>query len=329
MQPAGSSKLIEVKDVKVYFKKGSIFSGKRVVMKALDGVTLAVLRKEKVAVVGETGSGKTTLGRVLVGLQKPTSGEVIAYFDGDPVNPYRLRGKAKKEYMRNVGMIYQDPYSAIDPLMRVRDVLRIPLNYAGVKGDEADKRIREIMDRVSLPLDYLGYYVFQLSGGQRQRLGIARALLFKPKLLVADEPVSMLDASLKGEIIDLLNSINSDLGISIVMITHELAVAKVFANKISVLYLGRIMESASSEAFFSEPMHPYSQLLIAASPDLKHLKTIPDLPIKQFSEIPSSAKVPPGCRFHTRCPYAFDRCYKEEPPLKGVKPGHEVACWLR
>ncbi|MCQ4366369.1 MAG: ABC transporter ATP-binding protein [Sulfolobales archaeon] len=328
MRPAGGSPLIELKDVKVYFKKGSIF-GKRKLIKALDGVSMKVDFKEKVAIVGETGSGKTTLGRVVVGLQRPTSGEVVAYFNGQPVNPYSLKGRARKEYFKNAGMVYQDPYSAIDPLMRVRDVLRIPLIYAGVKGEEAEKRIKEVMSRVSLSEEYLSYYVFQLSGGQRQRLVIARALLFNPKLLVADEPVSMLDASLKGDILDLLNSVNSDMGVSVLMVTHELAVAKVFAQRIHVLYLGKIMESANSEEFFSNPLHPYTQLLLAASPDLKHLRTIPEIPLKKVSEIPSSANIPPGCRFHTRCPFAFDKCIKEEPPLKEVKEGHEVACWLR
>ncbi|MCQ4336967.1 MAG: dipeptide/oligopeptide/nickel ABC transporter ATP-binding protein, partial [Sulfolobales archaeon] len=214
MRPAGGSPLIELKDVKVYFKKGSIF-GKRKLIKALDGVSMKVDFKEKVAIVGETGSGKTTLGRVVAGLQRPTSGEVVAYFNGHPVNPYSLKGRARKEYFKNAGMVYQDPYSAIDPLMRVRDVLRIPLIYAGIKGEEAEKKIKEVMSRVSLSEEYLSYYVFQLSGGQRQRLVIARALLFNPKLLVADEPVSMLDASLKGDILDLLNSVNSDMGVSV------------------------------------------------------------------------------------------------------------------
>lgn len=327
---AGSTEqVISVKGLKVYFEKGG-FLQPRVVTKAVDGVDLNVLRREVLGVVGESGSGKTTLGRSVVGLQRPTEGSVVYYRrqDGTVQEVDLYGGKMMKNLRRELQMIFQDPYSSIDPIMKVHDALYLPLKYSGSDVDP-EETISFAMDKVGLPRDLLGNYVFQLSGGQRQRLGIARALLFKPSLIVADEPVSMVDASLKGEIIGILNRVKEDLGTSFLFVTHEMAVARAFADRVAVMYLGKVVEIGKTEDVIMNPLHPYTKLLIEASP-----KIDPSLRGKEVKlnvvegEIPSSSRIPSACRYRTRCPFKFDLCERQEPTLEEVRPGHFVACWL-
>ena len=322
---AAGDVVIETRSLKVYFTKGGLFSRGSVV-KAVDDVTIQIHRGEILGLVGESGSGKTTLGRTTIGLQAPTAGEVI-YYDSNGKS-YKITPKTiSKEIRRKLQMVYQDPYSSIDPYMKVIDALRQPLYYAGIRDKkEALEIIHKAFDEVGLPYDLLNNYVFQLSGGQRQRLAIARALMLNPDYLVADEPVTMLDASLKGLIVEDLKKINQSRGISILFITHELPVAKVIAHRIAVMYLGKIVEVGPTRRVIENPLHPYTQALLQAYP-----RIAPELKDKIIKvNVRELELVWPkqGCRFHPRCPYVMERCTKDEPPLKEVEKDHYVACWL-
>ncbi len=317
--------VIETRSLRVYFTKGGLFT-KGSVVKAVDDVNIKIRRGEILGLVGESGSGKTTLGRATIGLQAPTSGEVI-YYDSNGKG-YKITPKAiTREVRRKLQMVYQDPYSSIDPYMKVFDALWQPLYYSGVKDrKEALEAIHKAFDEVGLPYDLLNNYVFQLSGGQRQRLAIARALMLNPDYLVADEPVTMLDASLKGLIVEDLKKINQSRGISILFITHELPVAKVIAHRIAVMYLGKIVEVGPTKRVVENPLHPYTQALLQAYP-----RIAPELRDKVIKvNVRELELVWPkeGCRFHPRCPFVMERCKKEEPPLKEVEKDHYVACWL-
>jgi peptide/nickel transport system ATP-binding protein len=326
---AGSTrKLIEIKDLKVYFIKGGLLS-RRSITKAVDGVDLIINEGEIMGLVGESGSGKTTLGKASIGLIKPYNGEVLFHLDSNNIiNISKARGKNWINLRRYLQIIYQDPYSSIDPYMRVYDSLRLPLKYMGIKSkDEIDERIKKSMELVGLPLELLSNYVFQLSGGQRQRLSIARAILLEPRYIVADEPVTMLDVSLKGEILDVILRLKRDKNISFLFITHEIPVARVVADKIAIMYLGKIVEISSTEEILNNPLHPYTQALIDAYPKVRPEERFKPIPIKLREEVGQSSS-DRGCRFYPRCPFAMEKCRVEEPRLVEVKPGHLVACWL-
>ncbi|AHC50917.1 peptide ABC transporter ATPase [Sulfolobus acidocaldarius SUSAZ] len=319
--PAGyTNSVIEINNLKVYFTKRSSLFGKKNLVKALDDVTMNIREREIMGVVGESGSGKTTLGRVTTGLQKPTEGEVKLRVDDKEL---RLSKTKFKEISRYVQMIYQDPYSSIDPIMRVYDVLAMPLRYR--KIDDIDKRITDAMNLVELPLELLENRVYQLSGGQRQRLSIARAIALNPKYIVADEPTTMLDASLKGEILKIIKDARERKNISFMLITHELPIAKIISDRITILYLGKIMEIGSASDIFRNPLHPYTQALIEAYP-----KIDPSLrgKLKEIKVKVELIRPEKGCVFYPRCPFVLSKCKEEEPKLKEVEEGHYVACWL-
>ncbi|MGC9210346.1 MAG: oligopeptide/dipeptide ABC transporter ATP-binding protein [Acidilobus sp.] len=317
--------IIETRNLKVYFVKGGLL-GKKSYVRAVDDVSIKIRRGEILGLVGESGSGKTTLGRTTIGLQAPTAGEVI-YYDSKGGQHVITPKSITKEIRRKLQMIYQDPYSSIDPYMKVYDALRQPLYYSGVRDkSEVMEIIHKAFDDVGLPYDLLNNYVFQLSGGQRQRLAIARALMLNPEYVVADEPVTMLDASLKGLIVEDLKKINQSRGISILFITHELPVAKVIAHRIAVMYLGKIVEIGPTKKVIENPLHPYTQALLQAypriAPDMKD--KLVKVNVRELELVWPKA----GCRFHPRCPFVMKRCEAEEPPLKEVEPEHYVACWL-
>jgi len=251
----------------------------------------------------------------------------VIYYDSKGVSHLITPKTITKDIRRKLQMVYQDPYSSIDPYMKVYDALRQPLYYAGIRERaEIEERIHKAFDDVGLPYELLNNYVFQLSGGQRQRLAIARALLMDPDYLVADEPVTMLDASLKGLIVEDLKKVNQSRGLSMLFITHELPVAKVIAHRIAIMYLGKIVEIGPTKRVVENPLHPYTQALLQAYPRLE-----PEARDKFFKvNVRELELVWPksGCRFHPRCPFVMKRCETEEPPLKEVEPGHYVACWL-
>jgi peptide/nickel transport system ATP-binding protein len=327
---AGSTKeaLLTFENVNVFFSKKKFF-GPRSQIKAVDNVNLRIAKGEILGLVGESGSGKTTLGRTAIGLQRATSGKVIFSNGEISVDVSASKGKQWKELRKYLQIIFQDPFSSIDPNMRVFDTLRIPLRAQGVKDhNEIEERIMRVFNEVGLPPDILNNYVFQLSGGQRQRVSIARVLLFNPSLVVADEAVSMLDVSLKGDILNIVKKISLNFGASFLFITHEMAVAKVIADRIAVMYLGNIVELGSSEEVISKPLHPYTQALLQASPNIDPSLKDVYRTINIKGEIPSSSAHPSGCKFHTRCPFVMEKCKTNVPELKHIEGGHYVSCWL-
>ncbi len=320
MRAGSTENIYEIRNLKVYFTKGGLFGRGRVVSKALDGVSLDIKRSEILGVVGESGSGKTTLGRVTVGLQKPTEGEVLLKVDNKVIDVKKAKLKEVSKYVQ---MVYQDPYSSIDPIMRAYDVLMMPLKYR--KLDDPEKRIEEAARLVGLPLEILENRVYQLSGGQRQRLSIARAIIVDPKYVVLDEPTTMLDASLKGEILRIVKNVREEKGITFMLITHELPIAKTVSDRIAVLYLGKLLELGRASDILERPLHPYTQALLDAYPriDPSLKDKVKELKVKVDVVRPEK-----GCVFYPRCPFAMPKCKEQAPELKEVEKGHYVACWL-
>ena len=293
---------------------------------AVDGISFSVSPGEVLAIVGESGSGKTTTANLLMGLLQPTDGQVT--LEGRDLG--RLSRREMSRMRRRVQMIFQDPYESLNPRMRVFDIVAEPLRVHRVAVSEADvrARVREALAEAGMtPVDaYLRLLPFELSGGQRQRVAIAAALALRPHLLVADEPVSMLDVSIRAEILNLLRALADDHGIAVIMITHDLSTVAAYADRIAVMYLGRIVESGDARAVLDDPQHPYTQALRSVVP-------VPNPAARRApqilsGEMPDPSRIPRGCRFHPRCPLAFDRCPTVDPPLFTVSGDHVAACLL-
>jgi peptide/nickel transport system ATP-binding protein len=317
--------LLEVNDLKKHFPLGGgLFGGSKGVVYAVDGVSFEIARGETLSLVGESGCGKSTVGKAILRLFEPTAGQVV--LDGkriDDLPPGSLR-----PLRRRVQVVFQDPFSSLNPRLRVRDVLAEPINNFGLAKSKADldERIALLMDKVGLPRDAVNRWPHEFSGGQRQRIGIARALATEPDLIVCDEAVSALDVSVKAQIVNLLQDLQRELGLALLFISHDLAIVEHMTHRVAVMYLGRIVETAPKRALFARPMHPYTQALLSAVP-------VPDPGAKRQrillkGDVPSPVRPPKGCRFHTRCPYAFDRCRSDVPELRIVGEGQTAACHL-
>ena len=342
--------LIEIKNLRKYYPiVGGVFKKRVGDVKAVDGVNISIKKGECLGLVGESGCGKTTLGKTMLRLMEPTSGHI--YFDvpekvkreieelenstnSDSHKYQRLRdkydlstfqGKRLKNARRRMQIVFQDPSSSLNPRMLIKDIVGEPLKvHKLAKGLEARERILKLLMRVGLTQDHLFRYPHEFSGGQRQRIAIARALATNPDFVVLDEPTSALDVSVQAQILNLLQDLQSELGLTYMFITHHLFVVRHIASRICVMYLGKIVEEASTKELFENPLHPYTRALLSAIP-------IPDPDAKKEriilkGDVPSPANPPSGCRFHPRCPYATQRCKEEEPLLKDTGGGHYVVC---
>ncbi len=315
--------LIEVNGLKKYFPvKGLIRVSGHV--HAVDGINLTIDEKETVGLVGESGCGKSTAGRVILRLLEPTSGHVL--FRSKDV--FKLHGEELKQFRREAQIILQDPYTSLNPRMNIFELIMEPLYVHGIPVDNPEEFVVDALESVGLEREQIYRYPHEFSGGQRQRIAILRVLVLKPSFIVLDEPTSALDVSVQAQILNMLKELQEKLGLSYLFISHDLGVVKYMAHRIAVMYLGKIAEIASAEEIFEKTSHPYSRALLSAIPipDSDFARKRSRLTIK--GEPPSPINPPSGCRFHPRCPYAFDRCPKEEPDLLEVEPRHYVACFL-
>jgi len=317
-----ASDILTVSGLKKHFSVGAMLFGGRKIVKAVDGVSFSMARGEVLGLVGESGSGKSTVGRTILRLSTPTDGRIV--FDGQDITG--LRRPALRPIRRKMQMVFQDPFSSLNPRMTVEDLLTAPLRIHGLApGPGArTRRVAELLDLVGLSPSHGTRFPHEFSGGQRQRIGLARALAVEPEFLVADEPVSALDVSIQAQVIKLLLEIRRRLGLSILFISHDLAVVGYVCDRIAVMYLGRIVEIAPTAELFRSPRHPYSEALFSAAP-------VADPAVKRqrivlAGDIPSPLNPPSGCAFRTRCRYARPECATAVPPLKEVAPGHFKAC---
>ncbi|TAJ86123.1 ABC transporter ATP-binding protein [Reyranella sp.] len=317
--------LLSLDDLAVHFKIGNMLGGGIKTLKAVDGVTLDVKPGECLGLVGESGCGKSTLALAIMGLLPPTRGTIGV--DGQEISGNKAPDRMKMA--RTVQMVFQDPYASLNPRQTVRRTLADPLRLHGVTDKaEVEARVADMMARVGLRPEQADRYPHEFSGGQRQRIGIARALILKPKLVLCDEPVSALDVSIRAQIINLLLELKDELGLSYIMISHDLGVVEHVSDRVAVMYLGRIVEQGGWQEIFENPRHPYTRALIAAIPDPFHRAAI-SAKAKARGEIASALNPPPGCHFHPRCPLKADICVSQDPVLAAVAEGHRAACHFR
>jgi len=319
------SVLLQVRDLRKHYPVRKGLLGRAVAkVHAVDGISFSIAAGETLGLVGESGCGKSTAGKTILRLVDPTAGTIE--WRGQRIDA--LGRAAMRPFRRELQAVFQDPYSSLNPRLRAADIVAEPLrNYARLGAPAVREKVAWLFDKVGLRADQMVKYPHEFSGGQRQRLGIARALALQPKLIVCDEPVSALDVSVQAQVINLLGDLQAEFGMSYLFVAHDLAVVEHISHRVAVMYLGKIVELTDKQTLFRDPQHPYTEALLSAVP-------VPEPGAKRKriilqGDVPSPITPPPGCRFHTRCPYAEERCRREEPAMKEVRPGHLVACHLR
>ena len=316
-----SNNIMEVKNLKKYFKVG-----KNDILKAVDDVSFTIKEGETLGLVGESGCGKTTCGRTVVGMYDRTEGQVL--YKGKDV--HSLKGKEKRAFTKDVQIIFQDPYASLDPRMTVAEIIGEGIEIHGLAKNKKEKeeKIAHLLEMVGLNKEHANRFIHEFSGGQRQRIGIARALAVEPKFIMCDEPISALDVSIQAQVANLLIKFQKEMKLTYLFIAHDLAMVKHISDRVAVMYLGAIVELAESEELYSHPLHPYTEALMSAIPiaDPKVEDTRERIMLE--GDVPSPINTPPGCKFQGRCPKATDKCRCEAPTLKEVSPGHLVACHL-
>ena len=321
-----NEKLLQIDDLKMHFPiYRGVFQRQVGAVRAVDGVSFDIKRGETLGLVGESGCGKSTTGRAILQLYRPTAGSV--HFDG--VELTTTKGEELRKMRRKMQMIFQDPYASLNPRMTVADIVSEPLmvHNAGT-GKEIVERVNHLLEVVNLNPSFAGRYPHEFSGGQRQRIGVARALALQPSFIICDEPISALDVSIQAQVVNLLEELQEQFNLTYLFIAHDLSMVKHISNRVAVMYLGIFVELAERDDLYSEPLHPYTQALLSAVPipdpiaDAKRKRTILE------GDVPSPANPPSGCRFRTRCPIAEAQCAESRPEFREVKPGHFVACHL-
>ncbi len=323
----GRADILEVRDLYKYFPiSAGVFSRHVGDVKAVDGIDFSIRQGETLGLVGESGSGKTTAGRVVLRLLPATKGQVL--FDGRDV--HALGHNELRRLRREMQIIFQDPYASLNPRMSVGAIIGEPLRIHGLaRGKDVDARVQDLLRRVGLQPYHANRFPHEFSGGQRQRIGIARALAVDPKFIVADEPVSALDVSIQAQVINLMQDLQAQFGLTYLFIAHDLSVVRHISTRVAVMYVGKIVEIADRDDLYDNPLHPYTQALLSAIPIPDRAVEVRRKRIILTGDIPSPVNPPSGCRFHTRCPVAFDRCKVEIPPLLTYAPGHVAAChWV-
>ncbi|MDR7239872.1 ABC transporter ATP-binding protein [Neobacillus drentensis] len=319
-----SENLLEIKNLKTYYPvKGGFLKRTIGNVKAVDNISFELKKGETLGLVGESGCGKSTAGRTILRLLKPTEGQIL--FDGKDIT--RVSGKSLREIRKNMQMVFQDPYASLNPMQMIGDIIAEPIyNFSKKSKADLKQEVMGLLEKVGLPPDAYYKYAHEFSGGQRQRIGIARALALKPKLIIADEPVSALDVSVQSQVLNLLKDLQEEFDLTFLFIAHDLSVVKHMSDRIGVMYLGNMVEVSNKDSLYANPLHPYTQALISAIPT-------PDPRVKKEriilkGDVPSPINPPTGCTFHPRCPMAMEECSRSKPVLKEVKPSHRVACHL-
>ncbi len=314
--------LISVRNLKMYFPVGGGLLNKKKILKAVDDVSFDLYPGETFGLVGESGCGKTTVGRTIVRLYQPTAGQIL--FDGTDIAP--LTEKEVLPYRNRMQMIFQDPYASLNPRMTIASIIGEPLRYQGMEAKQINDRVRYLIDCVGLKEDHLNRYPHEFSGGQRQRIGIARALAGKPEFIVCDEPISALDVSIQAQIINMLEEIQAKLGVTYLFVSHDLSMVRHISKRVAVMYLGHMVEMAPVNELYSNMLHPYTKALMSAVPIADPDEAEKNRRIVLQGDVPQPIDPPSGCAFRTRCPYADKCCAESVPQLRDMGNGHMVAC---
>lgn len=316
--------ILEVKDLKKYYPvETGIFGAAPAYLKAVDGVSFNVEKGKTLGIIGESGCGKSTVAKLLMNLERPTQGS-IKFKGRDTAN---FNESEMKKLRKNMQMVFQDPYSSLDPKKTAGYIIQEPLiiHNVGTRAEQ-EQRVKELLKMVGLDYYHANRYPHEFSGGQRQRINIARAIALNPEIVICDEPVSALDVSIQAQVINLLKRLQEEMGLAYIFISHDLSVVKYLSDKLAIMYLGKIVETGKSDDIYKNPMHPYTKALFSAIPPESPLEEKEKMILE--GDVPSPLKPPSGCKFHTRCPYAMEKCSKEEPSLKQIGDGQQVSCHL-